>query len=351
MTRHRRWLIVAVLAAAGWSAVTTDPAGAQGHDGVCTDALGVTVVVDFHDLGGGVNVRCAPWSPGMTGFGVLQAAGVQYQTAARFPGFLCKIAGRPVDERCIDTSPATAYWSYWLASRGGQWCYSNWGAGNRQATPGSVEAWSFSSQRSASAAPPPRFAVPPAAPGAPARPLADGDCDPGRTPPGPTVPTPPAAPTPPTTPPPVASPGPHSAGGATGGTSAAPSPGDPPAAHTAPTDVADESTDRGSTPAAGGSGGSDGSTTTVTDDAPDVEGADVHDADSTAMAGSAEDADVHGERTGAAASRDEATAGLVDLSGGARTSSPIGALLAVSFIVVVAACALVRTRRRAVDSR
>jgi len=153
------------------------PAGAWA-DGECTDPSGVTVVIDFQELApGGPQVRCAP-GPVATGFAALEAAGISYQTTIKFPGFLCRIAGLPGNDPCQTTSPATAYWSYWIAARGGQWCYSNWGAGNRTPPPGSVEGWSFSLHKDGSTSPPPRQAVPAALPGTSPNPLAGNDCDP-----------------------------------------------------------------------------------------------------------------------------------------------------------------------------
>lgn len=145
--------------------------------GPCTSADGVTVVIDFQELGGGIHVRCAP-GPVESGFAALSRAGIDYQTTIRFPGFLCKIAGKPANDPCINASPATAYWSYWLASRGGVWCYSNWGAGNRTPPPGSVEGWSFSLNKTASTSPPPGITPPAPTPGIPPSELAGNDCDP-----------------------------------------------------------------------------------------------------------------------------------------------------------------------------
>ncbi len=144
-------------------------------EGACTTTDGVTVVIDFQELGGGVHVRCAS-QPITSGLDALRQAGIDYRTSVRQPGFLCRIAGKPESDPCVTTSPATAYWSYWLAPRGGRWCFSNLGAGNRVPPPGSVEGWSFALNRSATTAPPPRFAIPPAVPGSPAAPLSPADC-------------------------------------------------------------------------------------------------------------------------------------------------------------------------------
>ena len=130
-------------------------------EGACTTATGITVVIDFQDLGGGISTRCVS-SKVENGFEALTAAGINFQTATRAPGFLCKIAGLPTTEQCIQPAPTTAYWSYWLANRGGNWCYSSLGAGNIVPPPGSVQGWSFSLNRSDSDAPAPRVPPPPA---------------------------------------------------------------------------------------------------------------------------------------------------------------------------------------------
>lgn len=178
-----------------------------GTEGACPTAAGVTVVVDFQDLGGGVWLRCTDGSAD-TGFQALERAGIPYRTAVRSPGFLCRIDELPAGDPCINPSPTAAYWSYWVAPRGGSWCYSNIGAASRNPPEGTVEGWSFSLNRSPS--PPPRIAPPPAVPGAPAS-LPGPSCNPNPTPSTP----------PPTSSPPVTS-------GATGGgpgPAAAPAPG------------------------------------------------------------------------------------------------------------------------------
>ncbi len=179
-----------------------------GTEGACPTAAGVTVVVDFQDLGGGVWLRCTEGSAD-SGFQALERAGIPYRTAVRSPGFLCRIDELPAGDPCINPSPTAAYWSYWVAPRGGSWCYSNIGAASRNPPEGTVEGWSFSLNRSPS--PPPRIAPPPAVPGAPAS-LPGPSCNPNPTP---------------STPPPTSSP-PVTTGAATGGgpgPATAPAPG------------------------------------------------------------------------------------------------------------------------------
>jgi hypothetical protein len=152
---------LSLLAVAPASLLVAAPAGAA-TSGACPDAAGVTVVVDFHELGGGVVVRCAGSAVG-SGAEALQRAGFTVTEPLRTPGFVCRIDGKPGADReaCVDTPPTSAYWSYWRADRGGSWSYSSQGASATR--PAQVEGWSFALDRSATAVPPPGVAPPPVA--------------------------------------------------------------------------------------------------------------------------------------------------------------------------------------------
>ncbi len=104
---------------------------------------GVTVVVDFGSLGGGVSIACAGGDPA-SGYAALTGAGFT-PTGTRDPGFVCRINGKPsaAQDACVVTPPTTAYWSYWHASPGGSWVYSSVGAMGYDPAPGSVEGWAF----------------------------------------------------------------------------------------------------------------------------------------------------------------------------------------------------------------
>ncbi|MDG4795628.1 hypothetical protein [Micromonospora sp. WMMD1082] len=182
IARATRGVLVLVLAAAG-ILVGPGPAAA-GSAGYCPDANGVTVVVDFKELGGGTVVRCAPGDQA-TGLAALKNAGFQIAGTLRWgEGFICRIEGKPTAsaEKCVDTPPASAYWSYWHAPNGGTWAYSDRGVLNRKPPAGSFEGWSFSLNRSADnaprpavapnrpAPPPPRTSAPPPPTSAPAPP-------------------------------------------------------------------------------------------------------------------------------------------------------------------------------------
>lgn len=131
------------------------PAFAAGCDGV-------TVVVDFRGLGGGVQQGCAPGSPA-SGVAALNAAGFGHTYASRQPGFVCRINGKPGNDadKCVNTSPSSAYWSYWHAPTGGAWSYSNQGAATYAPARGSVEGWAFGAGEQPGIAPPAAPAPPP----------------------------------------------------------------------------------------------------------------------------------------------------------------------------------------------
>lgn len=166
--------VALALGATGTLGVATAPqALAAGYNGFCTTSTGVTVVVDFQKLGGGVVVRCAPSIPaGGTGLDALQNAGVPYAGVARWgDAFICRLFNKPsatqtlpitgdptYKEACVNTPPAAAYWSYWFAPNGGTWTYSQFGVKNRSAIKGGFEGWSFSMNATASNNPPPRIA-------------------------------------------------------------------------------------------------------------------------------------------------------------------------------------------------
>jgi hypothetical protein len=122
----------------------------------CSGSTGVTVVVDFAALGGGIRVGCAAGSPG-SGLLALAAVGFSYQFVPGQPGLVCQISGLP--DPC-NGAPVTAYWSYWHAQRGGSWAYSSEGAGTFTPPPGSVEGWAFGAGKQPGIAPPARAAPP-----------------------------------------------------------------------------------------------------------------------------------------------------------------------------------------------
>lgn len=166
---------LAVLAAGGVLPALPAPDASAAPGDYCADDRGVTVVVDLGDLdpNAGVVVRCAEDAAGVSGLEALTAAGLTFTMPARFPGMICRLGGagaqRPAPgevlpvqgdpdyvETCVNAPLTRAYWSYWYADEGGRWTYSSTGPSSRTVIAGGFEGWSYSLNRSASAAPPPR---------------------------------------------------------------------------------------------------------------------------------------------------------------------------------------------------
>ncbi|MEV5707157.1 hypothetical protein [Actinoallomurus sp. NPDC052274] len=161
----RKLLAVVCSTGALVGALTPSPATATGITparagtaGYCPGGTGVTVVVDYQALGGATEIRCAPGAQA-SGLAALQNAGFTVTGTQRWGlAFVCRINGKPTSatEPCVDTPPASAYWSYWHASNGGTWTYSNQGASTYVPAQGSFEGWSFSTNAGPDTNPPPR---------------------------------------------------------------------------------------------------------------------------------------------------------------------------------------------------
>jgi hypothetical protein len=148
-SRLRRAVVAAAVSTAavgGLAVATAAPASAA----ACSGTTGVTVVVDYGPLGGGVKVTCAPGDP-TSGLTALTGAGNTYAFVPRFPGFVCQINVKP---NPCNGGPSTAYWSYWHAPRHGSWTYSSSGAGSYNPAPNTVEGWAFGAGTKPSITPP-----------------------------------------------------------------------------------------------------------------------------------------------------------------------------------------------------
>ena len=146
----------ALLVAAAGLAVAAPAAEAA----ACSGSSGVTVVVDFGSLGGGVQTGCAGGDLA-SGLAALSAAGHGYTFVPRQFGLVCQIDARP---NPCNGAPTTAYWSYWHATRGGSWSYATAGAGGYNPQPGTVEGWAFGAGGRPGIAPPAAPAPPPPPP-------------------------------------------------------------------------------------------------------------------------------------------------------------------------------------------
>lgn len=132
-------LALAGLVAAAW------PASAA----ACSGSTGVTVVVD---TGGSISTKCASGNPD-SAWAALEAAGYGVTPVASQPGAICKINAYP-DTACQRMPPASAYWAFFHAKRGGGWIYSSTGARSFDPPSGSVVGFRFGSGQQPGIAPP-----------------------------------------------------------------------------------------------------------------------------------------------------------------------------------------------------
>jgi hypothetical protein len=140
-------------------AASVGAAVAPAHAATCANASGVSVVVDFGALGGGVQTKCDPGS-GQAAWDQFVDQGFPLETVQRQPGFVCRVSNLPGPEQeaCVDTPPEDAYWGlFWSDGKSGAWQYSSVGAASLKVPEGGsvALAWQNSdSQRQPGAAPP-----------------------------------------------------------------------------------------------------------------------------------------------------------------------------------------------------
>lgn len=130
----------ALVAAATVLGVPAQPAVAA----ACTTSAGVTVVVDFHQLGGGAQIECDPSGGGKTASSLFidNRFSLTYIASG---GVVCRINGLPAGEDCSDMPPADAYWAlYWSNGKSGGWTYSSLGVDGLKIPPGGSVAFSWS---------------------------------------------------------------------------------------------------------------------------------------------------------------------------------------------------------------
>lgn len=148
MTRSAstRLLLAMVLTLAGvgtGAATLVESAAAAG--GACPQGTGVTVVVDFGPLGGGVQSGCDPDGAGEKASTVVPAAGFSL-TYVNGQAFVCRIDGLPdaSQESCQRTPPTDAYWGlFWSDGTSGKWTYSTQGVGSLEVEEGGSIGWRF----------------------------------------------------------------------------------------------------------------------------------------------------------------------------------------------------------------
>jgi hypothetical protein len=141
-------LVAAVVLTAATTALPVAPA----HAAACTSADGVTVVVDYHELGGGVGQVCDAGGAGKRAAAQFADAGFALTRVQRQPGFVCRVQGKPASDPCVNTPPADAYWGrWWSDGKSGGWTYATQGVDSLTVPKGGSVALSWNGSASKSA--------------------------------------------------------------------------------------------------------------------------------------------------------------------------------------------------------
>lgn len=144
-----------VLIAAAATVVVTGGTDQPAVAAACPGDSGVTVVVDYAELGG-LQVGCAQGAGGRTASTAFAEAGFALSHVDRGPGtgMVCKVAGAPSDASCTTAPPAEAYWSLWIASpTSDTWGYASRGVTQLTVVDGGYVAFAWH-QGSGTAQPP-----------------------------------------------------------------------------------------------------------------------------------------------------------------------------------------------------
>jgi hypothetical protein len=141
--RHVVRLAAATIAVAAAGVVVPAPAQAS----ICSTASGVSVVVDFHQLGGGVQTACDSGGAGKYADQQFADAG-HTLTYVQGEAFVCQVDSKPASQ-CAHTPPADAYWSLWWSDgKSGEWKYASVGVTQLKVPNGGYVALSWQGQSS-----------------------------------------------------------------------------------------------------------------------------------------------------------------------------------------------------------
>jgi hypothetical protein len=149
-----------VVAAGAW-VLPAGPAAAA----TCSSSGGVSVVVDFSKLGGGIAGTCVAGGGGDSA-GSLFEQDHDLTRVARFPGAVCKVDATPADMQCQNMPADDAYWGLFWSDGSGGWVYSSEGVDSLDVPDGGsvAFAWQDGGGRDLPGIAPPQNAAQPSSP-------------------------------------------------------------------------------------------------------------------------------------------------------------------------------------------
>ncbi len=136
-------VVAALLAAATGVLVAGSSTSADAASAVaaCPGATGVTVIVDYNEVGGPTRAGCDPDGAGKSASEVFPGAGFALEYHPRQPGYVCKVTGLPDDRPCLESD---SFWSLWWSDgESGEWRFSNQGVGGLTVPEGGYVAFAW----------------------------------------------------------------------------------------------------------------------------------------------------------------------------------------------------------------
>jgi len=150
----RRLTAAVVLAAAVGPGLTLTAGSAPAAAATCSTTSGVSVLVDFKELGGGIQGTCVANGGGQRASSLFPTAGFPLTYVQNEPGFVCRVSAKPAQDPCVDTPPTDAYWGLWWSDgKNGVWNYANYGASALKVPAGSSVAFAWKQGGGSASAP------------------------------------------------------------------------------------------------------------------------------------------------------------------------------------------------------
>lgn len=133
--------VVAALLAAATGVLVPGGSVPAAAAAACPAAAGVTVIVDYNEIGGPTRAGCDADGGGRSASQVFPDAGFPLEYHPRQPGYVCKVTGLPDDRPCLEND---SFWSLWWSDgESGRWSFSNQGVGGLTVPEGGYVAFAW----------------------------------------------------------------------------------------------------------------------------------------------------------------------------------------------------------------
>ncbi len=135
-------VVAAVLAVSAPATSSPAPDHTAAATAPCPTDHGVTVVVDFNEIGGPDRVACVSDGGGRPAADLFTAAGFPLEYQPQLPDFVCRVDGEPTDRPCAESD---SFWSLWWSdgSDGSGWVFSTLGASGLEVPDGGILAFAW----------------------------------------------------------------------------------------------------------------------------------------------------------------------------------------------------------------